>query len=97
MKNQTIMPDLTTPTGVLDELMAGTPVEEVEPHLQRLVADDRQTVLCTVCFILDDVRKNCPERADDITEILKRDCRFYVLGDRTCEGTTVEILPMRFD
>jgi hypothetical protein len=78
------MSDLTTAEAVLDALLAGTPIDELEPHLQQLASQERQTVLCTACFILDEVRANCPERADEIVEILERDCGSYCSGKKTC-------------
>lgn len=78
------MPDGTTTTDVLEALLAGASVEELEAQLDTLAAEERQTVLCTACYVLDEVRANCVERADEIAEFLQRNCRYFIAGQKTC-------------
>lgn len=78
------MSDLITATDVLEVLLAGAPVEELEAHLQQLEFQERQTALCTACYMLDEVKATCLERAEGIADILERNCRFFRSGVRTC-------------
>jgi len=77
------MSDLTTP-DILDALLSGAAGEELESQLQQLEPPERQTVLCTACYMLDEVKATCVERAYEIAQILETNCRFFRSGVRTC-------------
>lgn len=71
------MPDSSNATGVLNALMAGIAIDEFEKRLKQLDSDEQQTVLCTACYLMPEVRANCEQRADEIAEILRRNSRCY--------------------
>lgn len=70
--------------GVLEAVLAGRPAFEIEPSLQELSRDDRQTVLCTVCSIHNEIASNCLEYAHEVSALLTSHCPLYVNGIATC-------------
>lgn len=81
------MPNLGSATSVLNALMAGIAIDEFEKGLKQLDSDEQQTVLCTACFLMPEVRANCEQRADEIVEILKRNSRCFSRGVLRCTQT----------
>ena len=75
---------LTTGKEILDELLSGSGLETIEASFRRLTADEKQTCLCEACYILDELRTNCVEPADEIAKLLDLHCRFFVSGRRSC-------------
>ena len=59
-----------------EENMAGKPADEVDTKLQALSFAQSQMVLCTACYMMDDLKANCIERANQIgrTLLSGRDC-----------------------
>lgn len=83
------MTDLSRATSVLNALMAGSPAEEVERDLEQLDPDERQTLLCTACYLMNEVRVNCEQRAEEIAAILRRNSRCYPHGSSKCDQAEV--------
>jgi len=84
------MAEVVTCTKLFDALLAGTPAREIELRLQDLPSDDRLAFLCTACYLLDEVKANSMQYAQEIGQLLERNCRFYLAGKRTCE----ELVPL---
>jgi hypothetical protein len=75
---------VTTIAGVLDALGAGVSSEEVQLAVKGLPIYQRYTVLCSACYMRDEIAVTCPERANSLGEIVTKSCPFYFSGRRTC-------------
>jgi hypothetical protein len=75
---------------LFDELIAGGSSEELGPGLAELTPDARLAVLCTACFLVEEIAANCQERAANLGEIITANCRFYENGLRTCAQRFVD-------
>ena len=64
-------------------LSGGTP-DEIQPNLDRLPTDERQTVLCSACYVVDEVAANCKALASTISDTLSGNCLYYQKGLRRC-------------
>jgi len=83
----------TSSRSVLNALMAGTAIQEVQNVLQGLRIGERYAVLCTACYRRDErVAADCLELAHEISELLTRNCPFYFHGQRTCKHPLVRII-----
>jgi hypothetical protein len=78
------MAAFVTADEVLEALANGSYAGEIQPSLDRLPATDRQAVLCTACFMIEEVSSNCQEWADEISEVITLNCSLYKAGIRTC-------------
>jgi hypothetical protein len=70
--------------GLFHVLFSGGTRDEIQPDLDRLSADDRQTVLCSACYVVDEVAGNCTELASTISDTLSGNCLYYQNGLRRC-------------
>jgi hypothetical protein len=68
------MPKPATDQEVFEILLAGTSADEVQLYLDQLTAEDRQAVLCTACYLLDELAANCHERSEDIGAFIAANC-----------------------
>jgi hypothetical protein len=75
---------VTTIEGVLEAFEAGISGEEVQLAIKRLPIHERYAVLCTACYMRDEIAITCPERAKCLGEIVTKNCPFYFSGRRTC-------------
>jgi hypothetical protein len=78
------MPAFVTVEEVLEALASGSSASEAQPLLNGLPITDRQAVLCTACFMMEEVAANCQQWADEISELITLNCSFYKAGIRTC-------------
>jgi hypothetical protein len=65
-------------------LLSGGTREEVQSDLDHLTKEDRQTVLCSACYVVDEVAANCKELASTISDTLNGNCLYYQNGLRRC-------------
>lgn len=79
------MSDPVAATQVLEDLMAGIAADEIETRLHALSSTERQTVLCTACYLLDEVKANCIERGDEIVKTLRKNCPLYRSKNNRCD------------
>ena len=87
------MPKPLTDRELFETLLAGTSQNEIQPELDRLTVEDRQAVLCTACFLLDEIAANCPERADNIGAFIAANCLMYHCSGRRTYGRHLADLP----
>jgi hypothetical protein len=71
-------------SDVFDMILAGQPATGVGTHLNRLPVAERQTLLCTVCAMHDEIARNCVQTATEASKLLAAQCPFYVNGVATC-------------
>jgi hypothetical protein len=69
---------------VFDAILAGAREWEVAPMLRQLAPDDRQSLLCTVCAMRDEIARNCWSTAAEVNALLTTECPLYVRGTATC-------------
>ena len=74
-------------------LLSGGTRQEIQPDLERLSADDRQTVLCSACYVIDEVAVNCRELAGTISDTLSGNCLYFQNGLRRCGLVPVILNP----
>lgn len=65
--------------------MAGVPVEDVDTKLRKLDSDDRYAVVCTACYLHDEVKANSSEHAQLIAAFVERHCRKYARTKKHCD------------
>ena len=65
--------------------MAGLPAVETIPLLQNLPTTDRQAILCSVCFIYDEIASISLNHGAEVSKLLS-ECPFFVDGRPTCEA-----------
>jgi hypothetical protein len=70
--------------AVLQAIMAGCPAIETIPQLQDLPSDDRQTILCTVCSISNEIVCNCRDHGNEVLKLLTSECPRFIDGRATC-------------
>jgi hypothetical protein len=87
------MPSPLTDRELLETLLAGTSPTEIQPELDRLTAEDRQAVLCTACYLLDELTANCPQRADEIGAVIGAYCLMNHCPGRRTRGRHFAGLP----
>jgi len=87
------MPKPLTDRELFETLLAGASPNEIQPELDRLTAEDRQAVLCTACYLLDELGANCPERADDVGAVIAANCHMYHCSGRRTSGQHLADLP----
>lgn len=49
----------SSPESLFHVLLSGGTRDEIQPDLDRLSSDDRQTVLCSACYVVEEVAANC--------------------------------------
>jgi len=67
-------PKAATDREVFEALLAGSSADEVQLYLGQLTVEDRQAVLCTACYLLDEIAVNCHERAEEIGAFIAANC-----------------------
>ena len=71
--------------GFVNALIAGRAANELEMEFSRLSSrGECQAVLCTCCRILEEVGKNRPELADEMTKLVTRNCELFTPGRKVC-------------
>jgi hypothetical protein len=71
--------------GLVNALIVGRSANELEMEFSRLSSrGECQAVLCTCCRILEEVGKNRPELADEMTKLVTRNCELFAPGRKVC-------------
>ena len=87
------MPKLLTDRELFESLLAGTSANDIQSELARLTVEARQAVLCTACYLLDELAANCPERADEIGAVIAANCHMCYCSGRRTSGRHLADLP----
>ena len=87
------MPKPLTDRELFETLLAGASASEIQPELDQLTAEDRQAVLCTACYLLDELAANCPERADAIGAVIAANCHMCYCSGRRKRGQHLADFP----
>lgn len=65
-------------------MLGGAPLDEVQTNLDRLTPAARQAVLCTACYLLDEIATNCRERAEEIEAVIETNCVSCRADEKLC-------------
>lgn len=74
---------LQTPREILDALLDGTPVAEIQAALDRLPVHERYAVLCRACSMQAEVAGNCEDVGKSVERVLMLNCPFH-FSEQTC-------------
>lgn len=85
---------IATLEGILDALGAGESSEEVQLAVKGLPIHQRYAVLCSACYMRDEIAITRPEQANSLGEIVSKNCPFYFSGRRTCPRPLVSHGPV---
>jgi hypothetical protein len=69
---------------VLNAILGGEREWQVALKLRQLAPDDRQSLLCMVCAMRDEIARNCWSTAAEVNALLTTECPLYVHGTATC-------------
>ena len=81
---------------LFDALMAGLSAAKLQPFIEKLTKNDRQTLLCMVCFIGSDAETSS-ERAAELKQVLSNNCEFFtgsVACYEACKGKATSFNPL---
>jgi hypothetical protein len=67
---------------LFDALMAGLSATDLQPLIEKLTNNDRQTLLCMVCFFVSDTETSS-ERAAELKQVMANNCEFLT-GSAAC-------------
>jgi hypothetical protein len=94
VRGRSIMPRPLTDREVFETLLAGSSPSEIQPELDQLTAEDRQAVLCTACYLLNELAADCPQRADEIVAVIAANCLMnHCSGRRTLQRRLADLPP----
>jgi hypothetical protein len=68
------MPNPLRDREIFEMLRSGAAADEVQNRLAQLTAEDRQAVLCTACFLVDEIKEEYPDRAGEILDFIASKC-----------------------
>jgi hypothetical protein len=57
--------------------MAGTSAAEIQPLMAKLTSTEQSTLLCLVCFMVDQMDTTCLERVAEMKRVLANNCEFF--------------------
>lgn len=69
---------------ILQAVMSGAPAAEIIEEMKRLIAIDRQAVLCTICWLQSEIAKNSIQHGSEVAAVLTALCSRYINGVATC-------------
>ena len=78
------MASLLTTGGVFEAILGGTQASTVAPDLNQLSKEERQSLLCTVCAMHDEIARNCLGHAQEVRNLLTAECPMFIKGVATC-------------
>ena len=71
---------------LLDDVLAGTNADELQPRVVHLNPSVRQAFLCSICKMHNEVASNCVQHGAEIKTLLELECPLFVDGRATCLG-----------
>ena len=80
--------------SILDALLTGASMEELQPRINALLATERATLLCSTCAMIDELAVICREVSLEAESVLICNCRFFEPGNglyhAKCDGAQPE-------
>ena len=83
----TYEPPSITVHSILDALLTGASVEELQPRINALPVTERAALLCSTCAMIDELVTICHDVSVEAERILIRNCRFFEPGKVLCHAT----------
>ena len=88
-------PPSLTVHSILDALLTGASVEELQPRIHALPVTERTELLCSTCAIIDELVTLCHDVGVEAERVLIRNCRFFQPGNVLCHATCESDYPER--
>src|SRR5690242_4480473 len=70
-------PPSITVHSILDALLTGASVEELQPRINALPVTERAALLCSTCAMIDELVTICHGVGVEAERVLIRNCRFF--------------------
>jgi hypothetical protein len=72
------------PGEVLELALAGNAPASVAERLNQLPSEDRKNVLCTLCAMRHEIKRNSREHGKQVEGLLTAECPFFIDSSPTC-------------
>ena len=79
-----MVPQSLTGQQAVDALLAGSTAEELQPEVSQLPIMEVHALLCSACWMRDEIANNCTAYAAEVDALLTRNCGIYAAGVRGC-------------
>ena len=73
--------------SILEALLTGASVAELQPRIDALLATERAAFLCSTCAMIDELVIICHDVGVEAERVLVRNCRYYEPGNVLCHAT----------
>ena len=83
----TYEPPSITVHSILDALLTGASVEELQPRINALPVTEMAALLCSTCAMMDELAIICRDVSIEAEGVLTRNCRFFEPGNVLCHAT----------
>ena len=83
----TYEPPSITVHSILDALLTGASVEELQPRINAVPVTERAALLCSTCAMIDELATICHDVSVEAERVLIRYCRFFEPGNILCHAT----------
>ena len=83
----TYEPPSLTVHSILDALLTGASVEELQPRINALPIGECATLLCSTCAMIDELVIIYRDVSVEVARVLIRNCRFFEPGNVLCHAT----------
>ncbi|HLJ51542.1 MAG TPA: hypothetical protein VKU01_36300 [Bryobacteraceae bacterium] len=70
--------------SLVNAIFAGFTADQLQPHVDVLTGRERNTVLCTICCVADEVAATSTVHAMECNSFLARNCRFFSSAGTLC-------------
>ena len=79
-----MVPNLTTAQLAVDALLAGSTAAELQSEVSRLPIVELHALVCTACWMRDEIASNCAAYAEEVDKLLTKNCGIFAAGVRGC-------------
>ena len=70
--------------NILDALLAGSTAAELQSNVSRLPIMEVHALLCSACWMRNDIASNCAAYGTEVDKLLTRNCGIYAAGVKGC-------------
>ena len=84
MVNPVPLQQLRTRHNIMNALLAGSAAVELQPQISRLPIMEVHALVCSACWMRNDIASNCVAYAEEVDRLLTKNCGIYAAGVRGC-------------
>jgi hypothetical protein len=77
-----------TARQAIDALLAGSTAVELQPEVSQLPLMELHPLVCSACWMLNDIAGNCADYAEEADKLLTRNCGLCAAGVHGCGRLT---------